>query len=101
MPLHVVERAGQPVDEPDGAVSDDGLLVGTYLHGLFENAPVREALLAWLRARRGEVAAATEPAAPVSPVAPADPYERWADVLEQTLAVEHLLACCGVAVPGR
>ena len=96
----MVERAGQPVDEPDGAVSDDGLLVGTYLHGLFENVPVCEALLVWLRARRGEASAGREPAGRVSPVVPADPYDRWADVLEQTLAVEQLLACCGVAVPG-
>jgi cobyric acid synthase len=35
----------------DGAVR--GLCAGTYFHGLFDNAPVRTALIAALRARRG------------------------------------------------
>ncbi len=32
---------------PDGALSDDGQLLGTYLHGLFDAAPARDALLRW------------------------------------------------------
>lgn len=32
---------------PDGAISDDGQIFGTYLHGLFESAPSCKALLAW------------------------------------------------------
>ncbi len=32
---------------PDGAVSDDGQILGTYLHGLFDAAPARDALLRW------------------------------------------------------
>lgn len=32
---------------PDGAVSDDGLILGTYLHGLFESPSASRALLAW------------------------------------------------------
>ncbi|HTS54268.1 MAG TPA: cobyric acid synthase [Burkholderiales bacterium] len=32
---------------PDGAVSADGLILGTYLHGLFETASARDALLRW------------------------------------------------------
>ena len=31
----------------DGALSDDGQLLGTYLHGLFDAAPARDALLRW------------------------------------------------------
>jgi len=37
----------------DGAVSADGRVVGTYVHGLFANAGVREALFASLMARQG------------------------------------------------
>lgn len=32
---------------PDGAVSDDGQVIGTYLHGLFESSEAAEALLSW------------------------------------------------------
>ena len=32
---------------PDGAISDDGLVLGTYLHGLFESPNACTALLAW------------------------------------------------------
>ena len=32
---------------PDGAVSDDGQVMGSYVHGLFETAPACAALLAW------------------------------------------------------
>jgi adenosylcobyric acid synthase len=32
---------------PDGALSDDGRVLGTYLHGLFESSAASAALLAW------------------------------------------------------
>ncbi|MBK8183369.1 MAG: cobyric acid synthase [Candidatus Competibacteraceae bacterium] len=32
---------------PEGALSEDGQLFGTYLHGLFDAAPARDALLRW------------------------------------------------------
>jgi adenosylcobyric acid synthase len=35
--------------EPDGAVSRDGLVFGTHMHGLFHNQPVLEALRRFLR----------------------------------------------------
>ncbi len=31
----------------DGAISDDRLILGTYLHGIFESNPARSGLLAW------------------------------------------------------
>jgi adenosylcobyric acid synthase len=31
----------------DGALSADGQVLGTYLHGLFDTAPARDALLRW------------------------------------------------------
>ena len=34
-------------DRSDGALSDDGQILGTYLHGLFESLPACTALLAW------------------------------------------------------
>lgn len=36
----------------DGAVSDDGLVVGTYLHGIFDRRAFRQSLLQWLARRK-------------------------------------------------
>lgn len=46
---------------PDGAVAGEGLVAGTYLHGLFEADGVRDALAAWLAGRRGIDALAPGP----------------------------------------
>lgn len=32
---------------PDGAISDDGQIIGTYLHGLFEHDEAAQAILTW------------------------------------------------------
>ncbi|MEM7534215.1 MAG: cobyric acid synthase [Chloroflexota bacterium] len=41
----IVQRNGQPVSVVDGAVRVDGLVWGTYLHGIFENDEFRRAWL--------------------------------------------------------
>jgi adenosylcobyric acid synthase len=83
-------RNGAPEDDVDGAVSADGAVVGTMLHGLFESASLRRALIASLRRRKG--------LAPVDPAEPApttDEYDRLAAVLRDnvdTSLLDHLLA---------
>ncbi len=37
----------QPPDQPEGAQSDDGLILGTYLHGLFDQPEGCRAILTW------------------------------------------------------
>jgi adenosylcobyric acid synthase len=78
-------RNGAACDLPDGAVSADGAVVGTLVHGLLEDDGVRLALLARLRARRGLPA-------PVGPPAPTreQEYDRLAGVLRQHLDWELL-----------
>jgi adenosylcobyric acid synthase len=49
----LVMRNGEPLRASDGAVSANGQVVGTMLHGLFENHALRNGLLRTLRARRG------------------------------------------------
>jgi adenosylcobyric acid synthase len=70
----------------DGMVSDDGLVFGTYMHGLFLNPSAANALLSYLYGKKGL------PFAPV-PADCADPYETLADLFEQHVdmdAVERL-----------
>ncbi len=71
---------------PDGAVSADGQILGTYLHGLFESPRACDALLAWagLARPRSEDYGALREAA----------IERLADAVEDhldTIALRCLL----------
>ncbi len=51
--LRIVQRSSQPVAIDDGAVSADGRVWGSYLHGLFDDPGLRRSFLAPLRAARG------------------------------------------------
>lgn len=73
----------------DGAVSADGRIIGCYLHGLFDDAPLREALLNRLRQAKGLPQR-------IAAIPPSDPYDRLADLLEQHLDLPKLLAICGL-----
>ncbi len=56
--IHMGETERGCVDEAfegDGAASPDGLLFGTYMHGLFQNPSAANALLGFLYSRQGEM----------------------------------------------
>ncbi len=73
-------RNGVPQDEVDGAVSEDGVFVGTMLHGLFENESLRRAVISGLRERKGLPRLDAQP----SP-RPVDEYDRLAQVLRENV----------------
>lgn len=50
--MGVTDSAGEAAFEDDGAVSEDGLVIGTYLHGIFENDNFRNSFLDYLYSRR-------------------------------------------------
>lgn len=52
-PFQVLERNGKAVQTRDGAISGNGRIVGTMVHGLLENEPIRAGLLRFLRRRKG------------------------------------------------
>ncbi|MBI2324741.1 MAG: cobyric acid synthase [Chloroflexi bacterium] len=70
-------------DVPDGAVSADGRIVGTYVHGLFETAPLRTSLLRALARRKGVAFAPQE--------APADRYAALSAWFRAAVDVGRLL----------
>jgi cobyric acid synthase len=72
----------------DGAVSADGLVIGTYAHGLFTDQRMRNALLTALAVRRGQVFVPLD--------LPHDPYARISRWLRGSVDVADLLARCGV-----
>ncbi len=52
-PFEIIHRNGDSTRVVDGGVNADGSVVGTMIHGLFENEAVRRSLLSWLRRRKG------------------------------------------------
>jgi adenosylcobyric acid synthase len=48
----IIERLGQKVEVEDGAVSKDGRVWGTYLHGLFDNDGFRRSFIDSLREKK-------------------------------------------------
>jgi adenosylcobyric acid synthase len=51
--FEIVARNGHAARARDGAIGGDGAIVGTMLHGVFENDALRAGTLAALRERRG------------------------------------------------
>ncbi|MBU6392788.1 MAG: cobyric acid synthase [Planctomycetes bacterium] len=49
----ITERAGEMVDILDGCVSSDGNVMGTYIHGIFDNDGFRTVLINYLRLKKG------------------------------------------------
>ena len=79
-----------PVFGDDGCVDESGLVIGTYLHGLFENENVRHALLSHLHERKGieyvpQVAASE-----------LDAYEELAGVVRKHVDMERVCEIMGL-----
>ncbi len=72
----------------DGAMSADGQILGTYLHGLFESKPACDALLAW--------AGLAEPDTPDYHNLREEGIDRLADAVEEHLDVAALLGILGL-----
>ncbi|MDD1655302.1 MAG: cobyric acid synthase [Methanomicrobiales archaeon] len=77
--------------DADGTVSADGLVIGTYLHGLFQNESAIRALVGFLYRQKGlEPQPAPEEAA-TSTGSTADPYEALADLFEAHIDMAKIL----------
>jgi len=87
---HGAGEDGEAFDA-DGTVSADGLVIGTYLHGLFQNESAIRALVGFLYRQKGlEPQPAPEEAA-TSTGSTADPYEALADLFEAHIDMAKIL----------
>jgi len=68
----------------DGRVSDDGLVFGTYMHGIFLNPSAANALLAFLFRKKGLTFT------PISENVP-DPYDILADLFEEHVDMDTVV----------
>ena len=84
-PLRIHYRADAPaaqLADPDGAVDADGRVLGTYVHGLFHNAELRQAMMQSLARRKGATL-------PPDPGLDLDrEYDRLADWVRASLDME-------------
>jgi adenosylcobyric acid synthase len=87
----ITERNGEERAALEGAISDDGVVVGTMIHGLFENPSVRRSVLGSLRSRKGLAPLSSDSAAPAAP----DEFDRIAGVLRANVDVKMLLGLIG------
>jgi adenosylcobyric acid synthase len=85
----IFRRSGRDVKISDGAVSSDGRVFGTYLHGIFDNDGFRNAFLNRIRKEKGLRPSSVS-------TAQADPLDLLAEHLERHLDMEKLLAICGI-----
>ena len=87
----ITDRNGREQAALDGAQSVDGSVIGTMIHGLFENASVRRSLIAALRKRRGLSPSQAVPTA----AAATDELDRIAAVLRANVDMKMLLGLIG------
>lgn len=78
------QRSGKEAFSGDGTASPDGLVFGTYMHGLFLNPPAVNALLAFLAAKKGLHYSPVPESEP-------DPYDLLASVFEEHVDVDELV----------
>jgi len=85
-PFELTQRSSQTISDFDGCSSADGNVIGTYLHGLFQNDQLRRALLAELAARKGQVLASNPRLYSVD-----EHYDRLAALVRDSLNMELVL----------
>ena len=88
----IFKRGETSVTVEDGAVSNDGRIFGTYLHGIFENTRFRTQYLDRIRCEKGMAAHSEAAQQPQR-----DPFDRLADHLEEHLDMTRLMSICGLA----
>lgn len=86
--FRIIQRGEEEVNITDGAVSEDGLIFGTYLHGLFSNDQFRRNLINVLRERKGlksldKVGVSTEEKLEAN-------YEKLAAVVRKNLDLDRI-----------
>src|SRR5262249_1370608 len=74
--FEIRERNGRSTHDSDGAASENGAVLGTMIHGLFENESVRRSVISKLRRSRGLTDPPKDSASPS-----ADEFDRLAATL--------------------
>jgi adenosylcobyric acid synthase len=87
----IFRRGASSVAVEDGAVSPDGRIFGTYLHGLFENDQFRELFLNGIRLEKG-----LPQTTGGEKKTEMDPFDQLAEQFEKHLDMSKIMALCGL-----
>lgn len=87
----IFRRGNTSVLIEDGAVSQDGRVFGTYLHGIFENGRFREIYLNSVRLEKGMPLRRGAQKQPQR-----DPFDQLAEQFEKHLDMPRILEICGL-----
>ncbi len=78
-----ISHSDAPAFEDDGCISPSGTVIGTYLHGLFDNEPFTGALMRFVCEKKGLTYEQV--------VEKNDPYDELADMMQASLDMKKLL----------
>ncbi len=93
-------RSGDRVFIPDGAVSRDGLVFGTHIHGIFDNSEFRRHVINILRRRKGYTPLSVTDAIPVLERRSRD-IDKLAAVVRGSLDMDKIYRILGLEGPRR
>ena len=89
--FRIVSRGERKSNHLDGAVSKDGKIVGTYIHGLFENESIRRCLVSNLRGAKG-IDRVTHPFA----LSKDSEYDKLAALVRHSLDMDMIYKIAGI-----
>ena len=92
--LRLTMRNGHPIGELEGAQSTDGHIVGTSIHGVFDNSQFRRDVIDRIRTAKGLASLATTANVDTT-IRRIQEYDRFADVLEANTDVARIAALVG------
>ena len=90
-PFIIETRSGRKVNLPDGSMDEEGLTLGTYLHGLFHNRAVRRSILECVAARKGVVLSDAGDG-----IEPSAEYDKLASLVRHNLDMELVYRVTGL-----
>ena len=91
----LTRRSGKVVEFVDGAVSSDGLVLGTYLHGVFDNDFFRRHIINILRERKGLKPLPADQVLSTKAQRDKD-YDKLAQLLRESLDIEKIYSIMGL-----
>ena len=94
-PFVIESRSGVAAGSSDGALDDEGLTLGTYMHGLFHNRAIRRSVLEFAARRKGVTLPQVR-----DEIDPDAEYDKLAALVREHLDMAHIRRAMGFTRPG-